>query len=181
MNKSMPWEMSHLDKVLSKLKPNKAVDPTGLANELFRLENIGHDLKKALLILLNNIKETGVEPDFMSMENIVSLYKGKGARNELDNDRGIFILNVIRNIRDRLIFNDINSYVEENMSDSQVGAQRDKGIRNHLFVLYSIMNSVKQKESLPIDIQIYDVKKCFDSLWLLECCNNSTAVRQPTV
>ena len=172
LNKSMPWEMSHLDKVLSKLKPNKAIDPTGLANELFRLENIGHDLKKALLILLNNIKETGVEPDFMSMENIVSLYKGKGARNELDNDRGIFILNVIRNIRDRLIFNDINSYVEENMSDSQVGAQRDKGIRNHLFVLYSIMNSVKQKESLPIDIQIYDVKKCFDSLWLLECCNN---------
>lgn len=172
LDKSPPWEMSHLDKVLSKLKPNKAMDPTGLINELFRPENIGTGLKNALLMLLNNMKEKGVEPDFMSLENIVSIYKGKGQRNDLNNDRGIFILNIIRNIRDKLVYNDIYDIIESNMSNSQVGAQRDKGIRNHLFVLYSILNSVKQKEAAPIDIQIYDVKKMFDAIWLLECCNN---------
>ena len=107
----------------------------------------------------------------MSLENIVSIHKGKGSRSELDNDRGIFILNIIRNIKDRLVYNEIYETIEKNMSDSQVGAQREKGIRNHLFVLYSIINSVRQNESPPIDLTVYDVKKCFDKLWLLECCN----------
>ena len=171
-NKSSPWEMCDLDKVLGNLKTNKAIDPTGLVNELFVPENIGHDLKKSLLLLINDMKKKGIDPDFMLLENIVCLYKGKGPRDELENERGIFILNIIRNIKDRLVYNDIYDQVEQNMSDSQVGAQRDKGIRNHLFILYSIINSVKQKECRPIDIQVYDVKKCFDALWLLECCNN---------
>ena len=70
-----------------------------------------------------------------------------------------------------MILNDIQDIVEKNMSESQVGARRNKSIRNHLFVIYSIMNSVNQKESPPVDIALYDVKKCFDALWLQQCCN----------
>ena len=33
------------------------------------------------------------------------------------------------------------------------------------------MNSVIQKESPPIDLSVFDVKKCFDALWLQQCCN----------
>ena len=61
--------------------------------------------------------------------------------------------------------------VDKNMSDSQVGARPKKSIRDHLFVLNSIINSVKQKEGPPVDIQIYNVRTCFDSLWLQQCCN----------
>ena len=74
-------------------------------------------------------------------------------------------------IKDRLILNDIKETVDKNMSSSQVGARPNKGTRNHLFVLYQIMNSVLQKESPPVDLSIYDVKTCFDALWLQQCCN----------
>ena len=56
-NKSPPWTMEQLDNVLKKLKKGKATDPAGLVNELFAYENIGDDLKKSLLMLLNKIKD----------------------------------------------------------------------------------------------------------------------------
>ena len=36
----------------------------------------------------------------------------------------------------------------------------------------AITNYVIKEKSEPIDIQVYDVEKCFDSLWLQECIND---------
>ena len=106
-NKSPKWTMEDLDAVLSSLKERKATDPTGLVNELFSSKNIGDDLKDSLLTLMNKIKENYQEPEFMSMANITSFWKGKGAKNDIENERGIIILNVLRMIKDKLIYNDI--------------------------------------------------------------------------
>ena len=98
LNKSPDWEMENLDKVLKRLKKNKTIDPTNLVNELFRPEVIGDDLKESLLTLLNKVKEQLTDPEFMQLCNIVSIYKGKGDQMKLENDRGIFLLNIIRMI-----------------------------------------------------------------------------------
>ena len=90
----------------------------------------------------------------------------------LENDRGLFILSVVRMIKEKLIYNDIKDALDEYMSDSQIGARPKRGIRDHLFVIYSIIHSVKRKEGNPIDIQMIDIRKCFDTLWLEECINN---------
>ena len=58
------------------------------------------------------------------------------------------------------------------MSDSQVGARNEFSLRNHLFIIYSCLNSANQHESPPIDVHMYDLTKCFDGLWLEECCND---------
>ena len=73
-------------------------------------------------------------------------------------------------IKDKLIHNDIKDMLS--MSDSQVGARNEFSIRNHLFIIYSCLNSANQNESPPIDLHMYDLTKCFDGLWLEECCNN---------
>ena len=169
-NKSPDWTMEDLDKVLKSLKNDKAVDPVGLVNELFNSQNIGMDLKKSVLVLMNKIKANFKEPEFMSMANITSFWKGKGPRDDIDNERGVFILNVIRMIKDKLIHNDIKKIIT--MSDSQVGARTDFSFRNHLFILYSCLNSANRNESPPIDLHLYDLAKCFDGLWLEECCND---------
>ena len=169
-NKSPPWTMEKLDSVLMNLKKGKATDPMGLVNELFAYENVGEDLKKSLLMLLNKIKDQHIEPDFMSMANVTSFWKGKGSRHDIEYERGIFILVVIRMIKDRMIYNDIKNCIK--ISDSQVGGRSEYSIRDHLFVIYSVLNSVNQKESSAVDIHMYDLCKCFDGLWLEECCNN---------
>ena len=58
------------------------------------------------------------------------------------------------------------------MSDSNIGARKMKNIRNHLFIIYGVINSVLKGESECIDIQIYDLVKAFDVLWLADTMND---------
>ena len=54
------------------------------------------------------------------------------------------------------------------MTDSNVGARKSRNIRDNIFVLNAIMNSNKHTLKEVLDVQVYDVEQCFDSLWLKE-------------
>ena len=59
------------------------------------------------------------------------------------------------------------------MSDSNIGARKEKNIINHIFVVNSIMHDVLNKKSNePIDIMVLDYKQMFDSECLYECMND---------
>ena len=54
-----------------------------------------------------------------------------------------------------------------------MGARRGKNVRNHIWVLNGIISEVlSSKKKPPIDIQIFDYKQCFDTLWMEECLND---------
>ena len=173
MKPSNPWIMNDLEKVLKSLKKNKCRDPHGLINEIFFTNIAGAHLKSSMLILFNQIKKTQQIPQFMKIANIASIYKGKGSMNDLKNERGIFLVSIYRAILMKLVYNDKMKILDENMSDSQVGARKNKNIRNHTWILNGVINEVlKKKSNSPVDIQIVDVKQCFDGLWPEECFND---------
>ena len=59
------------------------------------------------------------------------------------------------------------------MSDSQVGGRKGMNVRNHIWIVNGIICDVlTTKKKNPIDIQLFDYKQCFDSLWLQECLND---------
>ena len=58
------------------------------------------------------------------------------------------------------------------MSDSNVGARKNRNIRDNIFVLNAIINSVIKGKEDPVDLEIFDIEKCFDGLWLEECIND---------
>ena len=65
------------------------------------------------------------------------------------------------------------SVISKIMTDSQVGGTKGKNGRNHICVLNGVICDVlSTKKKTPIDLQIYDYKQCFDSLWLQECMND---------
>ena len=73
----------------------------------------------------------------------------------------------------RLIYKDKYKVIDKSMSDSNVGARKNKNIINHLFVINGIIHDVlSSKKNKPIDIQIMDYKQCFDAMWLKETMNN---------
>ena len=150
---------------------NKSRDPHGIINEILKPGVIGSSLESSLLTLLNRVKKEISIPEFMELANIVSIYKGKNEKSNLQNDRGIFIVNLFRGILMKLVYQDKYSIVDENMSDSQIGARKHKNIRNHIFVLNGIINEAIQTGK-AIDILIYDYRQCFDTLWLDECIND---------
>ena len=168
LTKTDPWDMGDLDLVLRKLKNNKSRDPHGLVNELFKEETAGDDLKLAILKLMNRIKEEQLYPKCLELCNISSIWKLKGPRNKFSSYRGIFRVSIFRAILDRLIYNDEYENIDSNLTDSNVGARKMRNIRDNIFVLNAITNSMKNTSEDALDIQVYDVEQCFDSLWLQE-------------
>ena len=168
LNKTPPWELPELQQVLDKLKNNKSRDPNGLANELFKKDAAGDDLKRAILKLMNRIKEEQKYPKCLELCNISSIWKMKGPRNKFSSYRGIFRVSIFRAILDRLIYNDEYANLDSNLTDSNVGGRKMRNIRDNIFVLNAVINSQKNQNNEAIDIQVYDVEQCFDSLWLKE-------------
>ena len=102
-----------------------------------------------------------------------TIYKGKGDKFDLVNERGIFLVTVLRSSLMKLIYIDNYQIIDKNMSDSQVGARKRKNVRNHIWIVNGIIRDVlATKKKTPVDIQIFDYRQCFDSLWLSECLND---------
>ena len=170
-NKSNPWTKDDLEEVLKYLKKDKCKDPNNHINELFHTKVAGSDMKNAILILMNRIKDDLIYPEALEFCNITSIYK-KGKKNVFDNYRGVFRVTVLRNILDRLIYNDIYPTIDASLSDANVGCRKGRNIRDNLFVLNAVINSVTKGSTEPCDIGVYDIEKAFDSLWAQECIND---------
>ena len=81
-------------------------------------------------------------------------------------------MTVLRNILDCLIYNDLYQTIDSNLSDCYVGNRKGRNIRDNLYVLNAVLNSSKKKNEEPLDIGIYDVRKCFDTMWAQEAVND---------
>ena len=81
-------------------------------------------------------------------------------------------MTTIRNILDKLIYNDESVNIDENLTDSNVGARKNRNIRDNIFVLSAITNNIKKRNLKGTDVHIYDAEKCFDKLWASECYND---------
>ena len=128
MNKSEKWETEKLHKVLLSLKNNKSRDPQGLINEIFKPGVGGADIERSILSLFNKIKEQVSFPEFMKFVNIVCIYKGKGEKMDLKNERGIFIVNILKSIFMKMVWGEVYCTLDSNMSDSNIGGRRKKNI-----------------------------------------------------
>ena len=89
----------------------------------------------------------------------------------MENDRGIFGVSKIRSIIEKLVYEDKYDTIDSSMSDSNVGGRRKRNIRDNLLVIYASINEgVRSKKE--IDIQFYDLAKCFDAMWAEETMND---------
>ena len=64
----------------------------------------------------------------------------------------------------KLIHGRTYEIVAQSMSDSQIGAQKKKSVRNHLFVLNAIISDVLSSvNKAPIDLTVMDYRQMFDA------------------
>ena len=125
-------------------------------NELFKEGIAGKDLKISLLEFFNTMKWENFIAEFIRKADIATIYKGKGEKCDLKNDRGIFLVSIFRSILMKLIYRDKYGHIDSSMSDSQVGGRKGKNVRNHIWVLNGIIcDSLSTKKKNPIKIQIF--------------------------
>ena len=126
----------------------------------------------SLLNMFNKIKENQQIPDFFQNMSITSLYKNKGIKSSFSNQRGIFNVPKIKSIMDKLLYDDVYPAIDKKLSNSNIGGRKGRNIRDHLFVIYGVINDVINGASPPIDIQSIDIHKCFDEMWYQETHND---------
>ena len=160
--KTPNWNVNDVIKAVKKLKNNKSRDPFGVINETLKDCAEMNDLMFALQKLVNGIKEE--KHKYMTYATVTSLHKNKGSKSDLENDRGIFILTTVKKVLEKLLYQDIYDDIEENMSNSNIGARKGQNVRNHVFVVNGIINEVIKDKKVPIQIQIYDLIKAFDKI-----------------
>lgn len=140
--------------------------------ELFKTGIMGKDLFDSLLYFCNETKEKSIITDFLKMSDITSIYKNnRKSRLSLANDRGIFSVVKVRSIIDKLVINDIYETVDNEMSDSNVGARKKRNIRDNLYVLYAMIGDALDTK-VDIELTFYDLAACFDSMWWEETAND---------
>ena len=105
-NKSPPWSEEDVKYVLKNLKTGKCKDPYEISNELFKPDVAGDDLVLAVTKLMNRVKEELKFPTPFNKCNITNIYKNKGKKQLFDSYRGVFRTPVLRNILDKLIYED---------------------------------------------------------------------------
>ena len=171
-DKSEKWSLENLSKVCSSLKNNKARDSDGLVYELFKPSKCGPDTLISILHMFNSIKSTLNIPEFMKEMYITSIYKSKGQRNLLKNERGLFNLSKVRSLLDKMLYNEVYENIDKNLSCSNAGGRKGRGSRDQLFILNSIINDVINGKSKSCDLQSWDVAQCFDKMNYCETNND---------
>ena len=166
------WTAEDILCATKSLKPNQSRDPNGMISDIFKPEVAGKDLTSALVRFMNFILKTFHVPEELLHADITSIWKHKGSKMDMKNDRGIFILSVLRKILDKALYKHFYPSLEAGMSDSNIGARKHKNVRNHLFMVYGIISSVIYEERECVDIMIYDLVQAFDGLWLSDCMND---------
>ena len=162
--KSQEWSEKEVVETLKSLKNNKCSDPLGFVNEIFKPPVAGSDLVKSIKIMMNRIKDEVKVPELFRLKNISTIYKNKGSKSNLENDRGIFTSTVLNTILQKLIYGSIYEEVDSNLSDSNIGARKRKSIRNHTFIINGIINDTIATKKTNVDLAIMDYKTCFDAM-----------------
>ena len=170
--KSPKWSLQQMEKAIITMKNNKCRDPEGLVNEILKPGVAGKDFKLSLLSLMNKTKELIEIPRMMKTVNIALIPKpGKKKLQDIENHRGIFLIHKYRSLLMRMILNDKSEIIDQFMSDSNIGGRKNRGIRDHLFVVNGIIHEHKNSKN-SLAAQVLDYKSCFDSMWLDEVTND---------
>ena len=159
------WKSLDIMSVCKTLKTGKARDENGLIYDIFKPSIAGADLFNSLSLLFNKIKDQLVIPEFMQLMTINSFGKSKGgSKSDMNNQRGVFLLSKVRSIMDKVIHKEYYPHIDDNLGESNVGGRKSRNIRDHIFVLRSVINEVKNGEGGDIEIQGIDISKCFDEM-----------------
>ena len=90
---------------------------------------------------------------------ITSLWKGKGDREVMGNQRGITVSSSIGTIAEEVINRRLIKTIE--VSQAQAGGQKGASTTDHTFILRNLMEIAK-KEGRHLIISFFDVKKAYD-------------------
>ena len=120
-----------------------------------------------LKIIFRNILETSIYPDVWKLANVIPIFK-KGNNQLIRNYRPISLLPICGRIFEKIVFNCLYSYLNDNslltrnQSDFRPG---DSTTNQLLYLVNEIHQSFENPKSLEVRAVFLDRSKAFDKVW----------------
>jgi hypothetical protein len=102
-------------------------------------------------------------PEEWKMGNIITIYKGKGKKGQMKNERGITLSSNLGKFAERLIANRIKKQIK--ITDNQAGGMCNRATTDHIITMKNIIYNNKKMRK-PTYICYLDVTKAYDKAWL---------------
>ena len=161
-DKSPPYTDEELENVRKHLKKGKSPGRDKLPPEVF-IEG-GDKLQQSTLNILNNIKKVNGLPKQWTKVQVSTMYKNKGKRKQLVNQRGIFLRQVIAKMYGKLNMNRATKAMES-IDKCQAGGLKNRSTADQTYLLRAASDHCIYLDK-PLFVTLYDYSQCFDSLWL---------------
>ena len=152
-------------KILRALGINKAHGHDEISIRMLKL--CDKSIIPSLSLLFQNSIDTRTFPDTWKKSNIVPVHK-KGDKQIVDNYRPVSLLCILGKIFERIIFNSIFEYLEENnlLCPNQSGFRPSDSCENQLLsILHEIYKSFGCNPPKDVRGIFLDLSKAFDRVW----------------
>jgi Reverse transcriptase (RNA-dependent DNA polymerase) len=158
--KSQPPTQEEIQNHIKKLKNNRTSGEDGIIAEL--LKNLGPNTLQELTKIINNIWETEKLPEDWKCALIHPLHK-KGDRTDVNNYRGISLLQVTYKILSACLLKRTQEQLEHKIGEYQAGFRPGRSCVEQIFNLKTIFKH-KAIRNAPIVCTFVDFKKAYDSV-----------------
>ena len=147
------------------LDPNKAHGHDGIFIRMLKL--CTSSISKPSFLLFKHSLENECFPNEWKKANIVPIHK-KGDKQLIQNDRPVSLLPICGKISEKIIFNSLFKYLENNnlLNPHQSGFRPgDSCVHQLLSITYGIYKSFDANPSLEVRGIFRDMSKAFDRVW----------------
>ena len=102
--------LSEIENIISSFNPRKATGPNSISSDILQI--LKKDISYPLSVIFNTSFSTGVYPDLLKIAKTIPIYK-KGSKLTISNYRPISLLSNLNKILEKLMFNRVYKFLEE--------------------------------------------------------------------
>ena len=147
------------------LKKKNGKSTTDWKNEV--IKKGGEEMVKFVSPVIEAFWKEEKSPKQWNSGIITNVWKGKGDRELMSNQRGITVSSTISTIAEEIVSNRINKKVR--FTQAQAGGRKEGSTADLVFILRSII-TVAKKERRDIIVTFYDVVKAYDRADMDDMC-----------
>ena len=118
-------------------------------------------LTEVFNMILNNEEKI---PRSWRIGDIVSIYKGKGSKHDLKNQRGISLASAVLKCLEKVLSNRIEENIRKYSTNLQGGGKKGEATEEYILIINTIVE-YNQSRGKNTKIIITDVEKAFDHAW----------------
>ena len=149
-------------KIISELKPLNSAGYDNISNKL--LKALSPIILKPLTLIINQSLNTGIFPQKLKLAKVLPIFK-KGSKSAIENYRPISLLPSISKIFEKVVYNQLYEYLEQNnlLYSNQYGFKK-KFSTEHA-ILHLVDKIISDMDNFRTPLAIYlDLSKAFDTL-----------------